>query len=293
MLAAPAGADWRPIAVAVLLVLVDRALMAYRWVVLLCIVDRRRTAAARRGDADLLRQHVRRHVPAGQRRRRRRPRVQLTQLNVRGGDAVASVFMDRMLGVASLLLMALRRAAARARPRRQPHRSSRRWSLAGGDLRRDAAADLQSGAPRRRPRASWRGCRRPCATTGDGVLDSIRRYAGIPAAARQRPGRLDRGSGAPHRAGVLPGPRPWRSTLPLAIYFAFVPLILLVMLLPVTFNGIGTSQAAFVWFFGRAGVAAASGVRAFGAVCRARRRRQPARRPALRLRPHETSQPVP
>ena len=41
-------------------------------------------------------------------------------------------------------------------------------------------------------------------------------------------------------------------------YFAFVPLILLVMLLPVTFNGIGTSQAAFVWFFARAGVAVAS-----------------------------------
>jgi len=34
-----------------------------------------------------------------------------------------------------------------------------------------------------------------------------------------------------------------------------VPVILLVMLLPVTFNGIGTSQAAFVWFFGRVGVA--------------------------------------
>jgi hypothetical protein len=45
---------------------------------------------------------------------------------------------------------------------------------------------------------------------------------------------------------------------PLVAYFAFVPLILLVMLLPVTFNGIGTSQAAFVWFFGHAGVAAAS-----------------------------------
>jgi hypothetical protein len=45
-------------------------------------------------------------------------------------------------------------------------------------------------------------------------------------------------------------------TVPLSTYFAFVPLILLVMLLPVTFNGIGTSQAAFVWFFGRAGVAA-------------------------------------
>jgi hypothetical protein len=35
------------------------------------------------------------------------------------------------------------------------------------------------------------------------------------------------------------------------VYLAFVPLILLVMLLPVTVNGIGTSQAAFVWLFAR------------------------------------------
>jgi uncharacterized membrane protein YbhN (UPF0104 family) len=47
-------------------------------------------------------------------------------------------------------------------------------------------------------------------------------------------------------------------TLPLTAYLAFIPLILLVMLLPVTFNGIGTSQVAFVWFFARAGVPAAS-----------------------------------
>jgi uncharacterized membrane protein YbhN (UPF0104 family) len=40
----------------------------------------------------------------------------------------------------------------------------------------------------------------------------------------------------------------------LIIYFAFIPLILLVMLLPVTVNGLGTSQVAFVWFFGRIGV---------------------------------------
>ena len=33
-----------------------------------------------------------------------------------------------------------------------------------------------------------------------------------------------------------------------------MPLILLVMLLPVSINGIGPSQVAFVWFFGRAGV---------------------------------------
>ena len=39
MLAAASGADWRPLAAAVLLVLVDRALMAYRWVALLYTLD--------------------------------------------------------------------------------------------------------------------------------------------------------------------------------------------------------------------------------------------------------------
>src|SRR5438552_5225425 len=39
VLAAAAGADWRPIGIAILLVLADRTLMAYRWVVLLCTVE--------------------------------------------------------------------------------------------------------------------------------------------------------------------------------------------------------------------------------------------------------------
>jgi len=41
---------------------------------------------------------------------------------------------------------------------------------------------------------------------------------------------------------------------PFSTYVAFIPLILLVMLLPVTINGLGTSQVAFVWAFARAGV---------------------------------------
>jgi glycosyltransferase 2 family protein len=41
-------------------------------------------------------------------------------------------------------------------------------------------------------------------------------------------------------------------------YLAFVPLILVIMLLPITISGIGTSQAAFVWLFGIAGVPASS-----------------------------------
>jgi uncharacterized protein (TIRG00374 family) len=46
----------------------------------------------------------------------------------------------------------------------------------------------------------------------------------------------------------------------LVVYFAFVPVILLVMQLPVTVSGLGTSQWAFQALFARAGVAAAPAV---------------------------------
>src|SRR5947208_2624737 len=45
VLANAAGADWRPIVAAGLIVLVDRVLMAYRWVALLCTVDPRERPA--------------------------------------------------------------------------------------------------------------------------------------------------------------------------------------------------------------------------------------------------------
>ena len=47
---------------------------------------------------------------------------------------------------------------------------------------------------------------------------------------------------------------------PLSVYFAFVPVILLVMQLPITVSGLGTSQWAFQALFARAGVAAAPAV---------------------------------
>ncbi len=43
----------------------------------------------------------------------------------------------------------------------------------------------------------------------------------------------------------------------LAVYFAFVPLVLLVILVPVSVSGLGTGQLAFVWLFARVGVSAA------------------------------------
>jgi hypothetical protein len=43
-------------------------------------------------------------------------------------------------------------------------------------------------------------------------------------------------------------------SVPFTTYFAFVPIILLVMLLPITVFGLGTSQLAFAALFVRAGV---------------------------------------
>jgi hypothetical protein len=48
--------------------------------------------------------------------------------------------------------------------------------------------------------------------------------------------------------------------LPLVTYFAFMPVIMLVMQLPITINGFGTTQVAFERLFVPAGVPAAPAV---------------------------------
>jgi uncharacterized protein (TIRG00374 family) len=253
VLAALAHADWRLIAVAVLLVILDRALMAYRWVVLLCIID----PAERPRMGDVMRiffvsTFVGTFLPASVGGDAVRA-FSMTQLNVRGRDAIASVFLDRMLGVASILLMA----------------------AVGLTLAQDLAGNRTIVAALVLAAAICAATllvifNRGCATaasrllavlpggvreTGEGILDSIRRYA----AYRSSLVNVLAGSLAVQILRIVQAyflGAGLGIALPLTIYFAFVPLILLVMLLPVTFNGIGTSQAAFVWFFGRAGVPA-------------------------------------
>src|SRR5437867_12177630 len=107
VLAAGTGADWRPIGIAILLVLADRALMAYRWVVLLCTVE----PASRPPLADVMRiffvsTFVGTFLPASVGGDAVRA-YSLAKLGVRTEDAVASVFMDRILGVASVVAMAV------------------------------------------------------------------------------------------------------------------------------------------------------------------------------------------
>ncbi len=243
------GLDWRFVVAAAVLVLADRALMAYRWIRLLCTVDQRQRpplGAVLR--VFFLSTFVGTFLPTvgGDLFRG----YQLSRLNVSGGDALASVVMDRMLGVASILVMSLlglflvRELA-----------STRAVVLALGAGGLVCAATIAvifvPGAARVASAAAARvpGIGAELSRT----LQSMQKYSahrrdlasvllcsiGVQAIRILQAYLLGRGLGL--EAG-------------LTVYLAFVPLILLVMLVPITFNGLGTSQVAFVFFFSRAGV---------------------------------------
>lgn len=253
--AALAGADWRLVGVAVLLVLVDRTLMAYRWVVLLCTVPaERRPPLAAVMRIFFVSTFVGTFLPASIGGDAVRA-YSTARLNVAGEDAVASVFMDRVLGVASILLMAVAGLAFA-----RDLASNRTILAALAAAAAVCAATLIAVFSARAARLAGAALAPLPAVVrepGARFLESIRRYA----AHRARLVTVLASSVAvqvlrivqAYFLGVGLG-----IAAPLSAYFAFVPLILLIMLLPITFNGIGTSQAAFVWFFGRAGVPASS-----------------------------------
>jgi glycosyltransferase 2 family protein len=254
VVAAAAAADWRLIAVAVLLVFVDRALMAYRWIVLLYTLD----PADRPPLKAILRiffvsTFLGTFLPSvgGDAVRA----YGIAKLNIRGGDAVASVFMDRMLGIASLLIMAVAGVLLA--------RDLASNGVIIASLGVAAAACLTTlfivFSQRADALASAIVTRLPVAVQAGAyqLLASIQRYAAhhaqlvkvlvcsvaVQALRILQAYYLGRGLGIEASLGT---------------YFAFLPLILLVMLLPVTVSGLGTGQAAFIWFFARAGVSAAA-----------------------------------
>ena len=255
VLAATTNADWRPMAVAVVLVLLDRALMAYRWVALLCTID----AQDRPRLGSLMRiffvsTFVGTFLPASVGSDVLRS-YSMSRLRVKPADAVASVVMDRILGIASILIMGvvgltLARDLVASTPVFVALAAAAGVCLAAALLVFGRPIDpARQASTRRAPLETARGL------VGR-VMESIRRYAGHPrvllnvllcSVAVQclrivQAYFLGRGLG---------------MDVSMTTYFAFIPIILLVMLLPVTFNGLGTSQAAFVWFFGQAGVSAA------------------------------------
>jgi uncharacterized protein (TIRG00374 family) len=245
-------ARWELVAVAALLVLVDRALMAYRWVALLCTVD----AASRPPLGALMRvffvsTFVGTFLPTSVGGDAVRS-YSTIRLQVPAGDALASVVMDRVLGVASLLLMTLV-GLLFARQLLEDTAVLAALAATGGLCLITLLLVFHRGTGRAMTsllaQLPGDGLRRG----GTRALESIRKYAADPQVL----------------LGVLAGSvgvqvlrivqayflgRSLDITAPLTVYFAFIPLILIVMLLPITVSGIGTSQAAFVGFFAQAAV---------------------------------------
>ena len=177
----------------------------------------------------------------------------LSKEGVGGVDAVASVLMDRLLGVVSILIVAIAGAllardlidiralfpalALLTLPAQQ------RLPWCSAHARLPAVAGVLALLPRGRD-------------TGTRLVTAIQRYASLhlPMAnvllcsiAVQVLRVLQT-----YCLGLALG-----LAVPLGVYFALVPIILLIVLMPITINGIGTTQAGFVWLFGRAGVASA------------------------------------
>jgi len=254
VLAAAAQADWRWLAAAVGLVLVDRTLMALRWLELLVAL----APGSRPPLSTILRiffvsSFVSNFIPSVASDMYRA--YALSRHDVHLAESTASVLMDRALGVLSVLIV-----GAAALPF-VPHFAARGAVAAAlfamFALCAVATAVVFSERAADRVRAAAALIPLPLVHRVTAALtDAVRRYA-------VHHGPLLRVLALSVLVQVFRVLQAWCLGRALGIdasmmtYFAFVPLILLVMLLPVSINGIGTSQAAFVWFFGRAGVPSA------------------------------------
>ena len=248
------NADIKLIGVAALLTVADRIFMAYRWLGLLSSLGR----ALRPPFHVLMRiffisTFVGTFLPASVGGEAFRA-FSLTRHHVSGPDAIASVFMDRMMGVLSVLILGGGGLLLAKNLARDPLVLSGLTITACGCV---VVALLIFN----KQAAAWAhhvsGCLpfKKLKKIGSELIDAIQRYA------------LHRStlfyvllcSIAVQIIRILIAYFIGKSLhidLSLHVYFTLMPLIVLIMLLPVTVSGIGTSQAAFVWFFGRVGVTA-------------------------------------
>jgi glycosyltransferase 2 family protein len=245
------GADWSLIAGAIALVLVDRALMAYRWLLLLGPVMPARPALSNVLRVFFVSTFVGTFLPASIGGDAVRA-FALSRHNVPVIASVASVVLDRALGTIGILLVGA--AATALAPGSIPRWLA--WMTVGLavastvglalTLFTKPVADLADEALQRigMPRVR---------AAGTGLLAAARSYGAAP---WPLTGVLAASVGVQ----LLRVAQAWLLGLALgigaglALYLVYIPIILLIMLLPITVNGIGTSQAAFTWLFGAAGV---------------------------------------
>lgn len=256
VLRAAANADWRWLVATVALVFLDRALMGYRWITLLCPVE----SESRPSLGELL--HIffvstflGTFLPASVGGDLVRA-YSLSRLQVGRGQALASVLMDRMLGVMSIVIVGVAGLLAAGRGDLMSVRGvyvslTLASLLSAGIL---AVVFSERAAQLARRVAEALPIRKVGAVAGE-VTGATRAYSRYHA-------QLVNVLAGSVVVQLLRVAQAWGLglalgiTAPGSVYLAFIPMILLVMLLPVTVNGIGTSQVAFVWFFAKAGTPA-------------------------------------
>ena len=252
-----AGLDWRWAIAAFALVLVDRALMAYRWMVLLCAL----TPGSRPPFSEVLRiffvsTFVGSFLPgvAGDVYRA----YSLSRLRVDGVQSAASVVMDRALGILSMVIVAVLALAFAREMIAVPGvgvtvgLSALACAVGAAGLysTRAAAAAHQL--------TSWLPGEKLRHLSG-GLIDAMRRYTAhhaevttvLLASITVQGLRVLQA----YCLGVAIG-----ITTPLWVYFVFIPLIVIVMQVPITVSGLGVSQAMFELLFTRVGVPSAEAV---------------------------------
>ena len=245
-------AQWQWIVAALLLVVLDRGLNAYRWIALLDPILEENRPPTR----DILRvffvsTYLGTFLPTSVGSDAVRMYA-ANKLDVPARDAFASVFVDRFLGIVSTLFMAIAGLLVARDLAEDPVIRTGLLGTAGMCL--VAAALIFS---RQAARASTGIAQRlPGLRTGriaSSAVGALQQYA----TKRQTLALVLLASLGVQVLRVMQAYCLGRSLaidLPLAAYFAFIPPILLVMLLPISFFGLGTSQVAFVALFSRAHV---------------------------------------
>jgi uncharacterized protein (TIRG00374 family) len=253
ILAAAADADWRWLLAALALVLVDRALMALRWIDLLVAL----APGSRPPLGAVLRvfftsSFVSNFVPSVASDLYRA--YALSRYDVHLAESTASVLMDRALGVLSVVIV-----AAAALPF-APTFDELGPMIAAIALLcaicAVAAAVIFSARAADVVRATARAVPvRVLHRVADALTDAVRRYAHH----HREVLRVLAVSVVVQLIRVL---QAWCLGLALGLHlaawawFVFIPIIVFIMQVPISINGIGTTQAAFAWAFVPLGAAA-------------------------------------
>ncbi len=252
-----AGLDWRWAVAAIVLVLVDRGLMAFRWMVLLCAL----TPGSRPPFAEILRiffvsTFVGSFLPsvAGDVYRA----YSLSRLRVDGVQSAASVVMDRALGVLSMVVVAIVALAFAREMMAVPGVGATVGVSALGCAVGAAALYSTRAAAAAHMLTSWLPGKKLRYLSG-GLIDAVRRYTHH----HRELTTVLLSSIAVQGLRVLQAfclGMALGISAPLWVYFVFIPLIVIVMQVPITISGLGVSQWMFELLFTRVGVTSEAAV---------------------------------